>query len=86
MLKRQKTDDVGLQLLNFVLESSLVMFDLDVVAVSMVVLAAVLFVADYELETFVAFGGVVVQMVEEEARKMVVDLETFLKVFRVYKI
>ena len=64
----------------------MVTFDLDVVAVSMVVLAAVLFVADYELETFVAFGGVVVQMVEEEARKMVVDLETFLKVFRVYKI
>ena len=85
MLKRQKTD-VGLQLSNFVLESSLVTFDLDVVAVSMVVLAAVLFVVDCEWETFVAFGGVVVQMVEEEAKKMVVDLETLLKVFRVYKI
>ena len=82
MLKRQKTDVVVvLQLLNFVLESSLVMFDLDVVvAVSMVVLAAVLFVVDYEWETFVAFGGVVVQMVEEEAKKMVADLETLLKV------
>jgi len=55
------------------------MFDLDVVvAVSMVVLAAVLFVVDYEWETFVAFGGVVVQMVEEEAKKA--DLETLLKV------
>lgn len=81
MLKRQKTDDVGRQLLNFVLESSLVMFDLDVVVVeSMVVLAAALFVVDYEWETFVACGGVVVQMVEEEAKKMVADLETLLKV------
>lgn len=86
MLKRQKTDDVGLQLLNFVLESSLVMFDLDVVAESMVVLAAALFVVDYEWETFVACGGVVVPpMVEEEAKKMVADLETLLGVFRVYQ-
>ena len=83
MLKRQETDVVvGLQLLNFVLESSLVMFDLDVVVVeSMVVLAAALFVVDYEWETFVACGGVVVPpMVEEEAKKMVADLETLLKV------
>ena len=81
MLKRQKTDVVVvLQLLNFVLESSLVMFDLDVVVESMVVLAAALFVVDYEWETFVACGGVVVQMVEEEAKKMVADLETLLKV------
>ena len=80
MLKRQKTDVfVDLQLLNFVLESSLVMFDLDVVVVvSMVVLAAALFVVDCEWETFVAFGGVVVQMVEEEAK--MADLETLLKV------
>ena len=56
------------------------MFDLDVVVESMVVLAAALFVVDYEWETFVAFGGVVVQMVEEEAKKMVADLETLLKV------